>query len=103
MKLLDVNGHIVIIFAGMPLVSLLVKSLREKRIESLVKTNIDKVQLDIDALIQVHNMTDFSKGINKDQTHRMTMIGIINIHVLECQNAECPCKDEYELFDVTTN
>ena len=103
MKLLDVNGHIVIIFAGMPLVSLLVRSLREKRIEQLVKTNIDKVQLDIDALIQVHNMTDFSKGINNDQTHRMTMIGIINIHVLECQNQECPCKDEYELFDVTTN
>jgi hypothetical protein len=51
MKLLDVNGHIVIIFAGIPLVSLLVKSLREKRIEQLVKTNIDKVQLDIDALI----------------------------------------------------
>lgn len=48
-------------------------------------------------------MTDFSKGINKDQTHRMTMIGIINIHVLECQNNECPCKDEYELFDVNTN
>lgn len=103
MKLLDVNGHIVIIFAGIPLVSLLVKSLREKRIEQLVKTNVDKVQLDIDALIQVHNMTDFSKGINNDQTHRMTMIGIINIHVLECQNGECPCKDEYELFDVTTN
>ena len=48
-------------------------------------------------------MTDYSKGINKDQTHRMTMIGIINIHVLECQNSECPCKDEYELFDVSTN
>ena len=48
-------------------------------------------------------MTDYSKGINRDQTHRMTMIGIINIHVLECQNSECPCKDEYELFDVTTN
>lgn len=51
MKLLTVNGHIIIIFAGIPLVSILVKNLREYRIETLMKTNIDKVQLDIDALI----------------------------------------------------
>lgn len=48
-------------------------------------------------------MTDFSKGIHKDQTKRMTMIGIVNLHIIECQNAECPCKDEYELFDVINN
>ncbi len=63
MKLVTVNGHIVIIFIGMPLIILLVKNLREKRIENLMKTNIDKLRLDIDSLIQVHNMTDFSKGI----------------------------------------
>lgn len=104
MKLLPaVSGHIVVIFAGIPLIGYLVRSLREKRIESLIKTSVDKVQLDIDALIQVHNMTDFAKGIHQDQTHRMNMIGIINSHVLECVNAECPCKDDYELFDVATN
>ena len=51
MKILEVNGHLVIIFVGVPLISLLVKSLREKRIESLIKTNIDKLKQDIDALI----------------------------------------------------
>jgi hypothetical protein len=66
MMLLNVNGHIIIIFAGIPLIVLLVKNLRETRIELLIKTNIDRVQLDIDALIQVHNMTDFSKGIHHD-------------------------------------
>jgi hypothetical protein len=29
-------------------------------------------------------MTDFSKGIQKDQTQRMTMIGIVNLHIIEC-------------------
>ena len=48
-------------------------------------------------------MTDFSNGVNKDHEHNMTMIGIINIHVLECQKLECPCKDEYELFDNRLN
>lgn len=31
------------------------------------------------------------------------MIGIINIHIMECSNGDCPCKDESELYDVTTN
>lgn len=51
MKLLEVNGHIIIIFVGIPLISFLVRNLREKRIENLMKTNIDKLKLDIDALI----------------------------------------------------
>lgn len=63
MKLLHVNGHIIIILVGIPLISFLVKNLREKRIENLMKINIDKLKLDIDALIQIHNMTDFSRGI----------------------------------------
>lgn len=103
MKLLSVNGHIIIIFAGIPLIAYLVVSLREKRIEALIKTTIDRVQVDIDALIIVNNMTDFSKGINKDEFHRMAMIGIINIHMVDCVAPDCPCKEEYELFDVTSN
>jgi hypothetical protein len=51
MKLLDVNGHIIIILVGIPLIYLLVKNLREKRVENLMKTNIDKLKLDIDALL----------------------------------------------------
>lgn len=67
MKLLRVNGHIVIIFIGIPFIAFLVKNLREKRIETLLKTNMDKLKLDIDSLIQVHKMTDFSRGVNCDQ------------------------------------
>lgn len=33
----------------------------------------------------------------------MTMIGIVNLHIDECQNAECPCKEETELYDVASN
>lgn len=51
MKLLNVDGHLIIILVGIPLITLLVKNLREKRIETLMKTNIDKLKLGIDALI----------------------------------------------------
>jgi hypothetical protein len=84
MMLLDVNGHLTIIFIGEPIIGFLAYNLREKRIESLMKTNIDKLKLDNDALIQVHNMTNFSKGVHKDQSQRMSMIGIVNLHIIEC-------------------
>jgi len=51
MKLLTVKGHIIIILIGIPLISYLAKFLREKRLEALMITNVDKLRLDIDALI----------------------------------------------------
>lgn len=51
MQLIKVDGHIIIIFAGIPLIVLLVRNLRETRIEQLVKQNVDKLQVDIEALI----------------------------------------------------
>ena len=61
-----VSGHIIIIVVGLPLIGILVRSLREMRIESLMKVNIEKLGSDIDALIQVAKMTDFSRGKNRD-------------------------------------
>ena len=101
MKLLTVKGHIIIILIGIPLISYLAKFLRERRLEALMITNVDKLKLDIDALIQVHNMTDFARGTEKDQSKRMAMIGLVNIHVEECQNLDCPCKEDYEIYDIT--
>jgi len=29
-------------------------------------------------------MTDFAKGVHKDESERMIMIGIVNKHIIEC-------------------
>jgi PAS domain S-box-containing protein len=50
----------VIIIVGIPLLWYLVKSLREYRIEMLIKTGVDKLSTDVDALLQVNKMTEFS-------------------------------------------
>jgi hypothetical protein len=84
MKFLGISGHIVIIIVGIPLLWYLVKSLREYRIETLIKTGVDKLATDIDALLQLNKMTDFSIGTQIDLQEKMTMIGIINVHVAEC-------------------
>lgn len=67
MKFLSVDGHIIIIIVGIPLIVLLVKSLREYRIETLMKIGIEKLNTDIDSLIQVHKMADFARGSHRDQ------------------------------------
>jgi hypothetical protein len=103
MKLVKVDGHIIVIFAGIPLIAYLVHNLRENRIDQLIKLNVDKLQIDIDALIQINCMSDFANGVDKDASHRTTMIGLINAHVADCQNVECPCKEEYELYDIITS
>ena len=51
MKFLKVDGHIIIIFAGIPLIVLLVKKVREYTLERLMKLSIDGIKTDLDALI----------------------------------------------------
>jgi len=48
-------------------------------------------------------MSDFANGTYICQQDRVVMIGVINLHITECQNIECPCKETYELFDIKMN
>ena len=59
-KLVVVHGHLIIIFLGLPVVIFLVSFLREKRIERLMNSNLDKVGNDMDALIQITTIKDQS-------------------------------------------
>ncbi len=51
MQLVEVDGHIIIILVGLPIIVYLVKNLREMRIETLMHTTMDKINNDVDALI----------------------------------------------------
>ena len=48
MKLVHLRGHVIIIAIGIPMLWILVKNLRFKRVELLLNTDIDKMKLDID-------------------------------------------------------
>jgi hypothetical protein len=62
MKILIVDGSIIIIGLGIPLVAYLVSSLRKQRIETLTHCVTDKVKSDIDALIQISTIKQWSIG-----------------------------------------
>ena len=102
MMIMNIYGHVVIICIGVPIIFGLVKSMREVRIQSLLFVNIDKMKADFDALNQIFTIQQMIKGCSTNQTEDVSLIGIVNLHVLECTNSECPCKSESSLFDAAT-
>jgi hypothetical protein len=106
MKFTIVSGHIIIILLGIPFIWLLVMDLREKRIENLMTSSIEKINSDSDALIQITAIKDLtinklgSKVVSEDVSKEMQAKGIINLHFEECKNEYCICKNLEELYDV---
>lgn len=47
------SGHITVIIIGIPFVILVMKSLREQKIEWLMSTTLDRLTKDIDCLNQI--------------------------------------------------
>ena len=99
---MNVYGHIVIICIGIPIIFGLVKSIRELRLQSLLLLNIDKMKTDSDALNQIFSLQKLIKESCIKHKDDVTLIGIVNLHVLECQNMECPCKNESALYDAAS-
>lgn len=100
MMILDVRGHIVIILLGVPVVSGVVCNVRKVRIKRLLLTSNDKFATPTDCLNRIVVVQQMVKAsVHKED---IALIGIVNLHTLECQNDGCPCKNEVELFDVGT-
>lgn len=101
--IMNLYGHVIIICIGIPIIAGLVKSLREMRIQTLLLMNVDKMKTDFEALTQIMSIQQLIKASNTNQDEDVTLIGIVNLHVLECQNPDCPCKNEASLFDASTS
>lgn len=107
-KLVVVNGHIIILLMGVPLIIYLVYQLRQRRIDLLLDQSIEKINNDVDALIQISTIKDLSIGkVTSNKTSgenmdfEMKVKGIINLHVEECKLDFCLCKNQEELYDVS--
>eukprot|EP00347_Sterkiella_histriomuscorum_P007426 403348965 len=105
-KFTDIQGHLIIIFCGVPIVVYFVTYLRERRIELLLNQNLDKINTDIDAMIQINTIKDLSiskignKTVGDNVDREMQVKGVINVHLEECRNEYCICKNLEELYDV---
>ena len=101
MMIIDVYGHIIIICIGIPVVIGVVYNLRQVRIRHVMLTNIEQIKSEIDALTQIIILQQMIQINSEDKIENVTLIGIVNLYVLECQNQDCPCKNESELFDAS--
>lgn len=102
-----IEGNLIVIFLGVPVVAFLVAFLREKRIETLLNSNIEKIKNDIDALIQISTVKDLSiskignKTVGDSASWEIQVKGTINLHLQECRHESCLCKNLEELYDVS--
>lgn len=99
MEIMNIYGHIIIICIGVPVIVGLVRSLRDLRIHYLLLLNVDKMKSDVDALNQIMTFQQMVSDANINKEENATLIGIVNLHVLECQSMDCPCKNEAWLYD----
>jgi len=51
MMFIHLTGQVIVIIIGIPLLAVMVKYVRDKRIENLLSINIDKLKRDTDALL----------------------------------------------------
>jgi len=99
MMLIEAHGHLIIIFIGIPLIYLLVNYLRKIRIQYLILMGLDKMKADTDALIQIQTLQGMIAEARVSQTENASLIGYVNLHVVECQSMDCPCKSDSDLYD----
>jgi hypothetical protein len=74
-----VSGHMTIIAIGIPFIIYLVIHLRQKRIEFLLDNTVEKINNDVDALIQINMIKDLSIGGNGAK------FGVDNINTAESE------------------
>jgi dolichyl-phosphate-mannose--protein O-mannosyl transferase len=93
-KILTVSGHVIIILIGVPIIVNIVIYLRKQRIEFLMDNTMDKINNDIDALIQINMIKDLSISRNTNTAgsdvlggieSEMKIKGILNLHFEECK------------------
>ena len=102
MQFFKVRGHISIICIGMPLIVGMVYSLRKMRIHRIVLMNQEKIKSYREALNQILTIQEIVGNYIIKKDENIMLIGIVNLHILECQNSDCPCKSDTEFFDATT-
>jgi len=102
MMLTSVHGHMIIICIGIPIVSGVIYNLRKVYVRRLILTGIDKVRSEAKALLRMAKLRQMIKNTSFANEKDIILIGLVNLHMLECQNLNCPCKNENDLYDVNT-
>ena len=99
----NLKGNITVILIGIPIIIVLIKNLRERRMNHFLTNTLDKITKDTDFLIQILNFQKLVKGPIINESDEIILTGIVNVHCLECQSIECPCKKDNEIYCASTD
>eukprot|EP00826_Nyctotherus_ovalis_P038584 TRINITY_DN3624_c0_g1_i1.p1 TRINITY_DN3624_c0_g1~~TRINITY_DN3624_c0_g1_i1.p1 ORF type:complete len:338 (-),score=66.20 TRINITY_DN3624_c0_g1_i1:290-1303(-) len=102
MMFINVEGHMIIVSIGVPIICGVIYNLRALRIRRLLMATTDRLASETETLLQISQLQQMiSDRSFKDKS--MILTGLVNIHTLECQNPDCPFKNEADLFDIPSN
>jgi hypothetical protein len=77
------NGNILVIFVGIPIVVLVIRNIRDQKLEWLMSTSLDKFTGDIDCLNQIMTLQDWQYELQKNNSRvdiEIKLKGFINDH-----------------------
>ena len=99
MMIITLYGHIIIIFIGIPVIFGVVYNIRNTRIRYLLLINPNKLRFQYDMLNHIFLIQDLIDKCILRQIKDIVLVGIVNLHVLDCQDPNCFCKNTEILYD----
>ncbi len=104
METLKLNGQLVVIGCGIPMIIGLVFHGRKLRIRHILLLPVEKMSSDIDALNQIVNVEHMIRSVaSGSQPDNLMLAGMVNQHVTDCQYEDCVCKNGTALFDAASH
>lgn len=99
MMCMDIYGHVVIVCLGFPALAGAVYNLRKIRRSHLALQRTEKVKDEYGALMQIITIRQAAETSLADKVKNAMLVGVVSIHVVECQSPNCMCKNETGFFD----
>ncbi|MDR3549636.1 MAG: hypothetical protein P4M11_15430 [Candidatus Pacebacteria bacterium] len=99
---IPLTGHFVVILIGVVPVFLLVNNMRGRFLEDLLLKPPEKMATELEAITQCYAVYILTMS-HSDPEDEIRLIGLINVHLKECQKPECPLTNPVELYDPCTD
>ena len=99
---IPLTGHFIVLLIGIIPVFLLVKNMRARFLEELLLKAPEKVATELEAITQCYAVYTLTMA-HSDPEQEIRLIGLINVHLKECQKPECPLTSPGDLYDPCTD
>jgi len=99
---IPLTGHFIVIMIGIIPIYMLVVNMRWRFLDELVLKSPEKMTTELEAIAQCYAIYHLTKTDTTPE-QEIKLIGLINLHLKECQKPECPLTNPFDLYDPFTD